>query len=457
MIYRSWGGLVWEGLSRAGLSRAGLSCAEPARAPGQPLAAVAGLPGKAPWLAYGNGRSYGDSCFPAPGGTLIDMRGAGNVLAFNRDTGLIRVEPGLTIGALLDHLHGTGWFPAVVPGTRHVTIGGAIANDIHGKNHHGAGTFGCHVTALGLLRSGGGELTCSLTEHAELFAATIGGMGLTGVITWAEMQLMPIASPDVVQQAVPLANLGDFFARTAEYDSGFAYSVAWIDSLATGAALGRGVLLRANHADEGNGQPAATPRLRVPFTPPLSLINTPSLKVFNHLYRWRALAKPAPARVGWAPFFFPLDAVGNWNRLYGPRGLRQHQCVIPLPCAERAIRAMLEAAQAAGQGSFLTVLKLFGDRPSPGLMSFPRPGATLTLDFPYRGAVTDRLLDTLDRLTLEAGGRVNIYKDARMSERVFNASYPEAASLRRFIDPQAASAFSDRVKLTFGERSRIGP
>jgi FAD/FMN-containing dehydrogenase len=405
-------------------------------------------PPEGSWLAYGNGRSYGDSCFPAPDGTLIDMRGAAKVLNFAPEPGLIRVEPGLTIGALIAHLHGTGWFPAVVPGTRHVTIGGAIANDIHGKNHHGAGTFGCHVRAFGLRRSDGKAMTCSLNENTELFAATIGGMGLTGVITWAELQLMRVASPDVVQEALPLAKLGDFFTHAAQDDARFAYSVAWIDSLATGAALGRGVLLRANHAKDGAGTPGQEPSLSVPFTPPISLINKPSLKLFNHLYRWRTLAQKGPARVGWAPFFFPLDAVGNWNRLYGPRGLRQHQCVLPLAHAERTICAMLEAAQAAGQGSFLTVLKLFGERPSPGMMSFPRPGATLTLDFPYRGAVTDRLLDRLDALTLEAGGRVNIYKDARMLEGVFNASYPEAVGFRRFIDPKAASAFSQRVKLT---------
>jgi FAD/FMN-containing dehydrogenase len=400
------------------------------------------------WLAYGNGRSYGDSCFPTPEGALIDMRGTAKVLDFSPEAGLIRVEPGLTIGALIEHLHGTGWFPAVVPGTRHVTVGGAIANDIHGKNHHDAGTFGCHVQALGLQRSDDVALTCSADENAGMFAATIGGMGLTGVITWAELKLMRAPSPDVMQEAVPLANLGAFFDKAVQNDADFAYSVAWIDSLAAGAALGRGVLLRANHADSGTGAHGRKPRLSVPFTPPMSLINRPSLRVFNHLYRWRALAKQGPARVGWAPFFFPLDAVGNWNRLYGPRGLRQHQCIIPLSKAAPTVQAMLEAAQAAGQGSFLTVLKLFGRHPSPGMMSFPREGATLTLDFPYRGASTDRLLDKLDALTLEAGGRVNVYKDARMSEAVFNASYPEAARFRDFMDPKAASAFSERVKLT---------
>jgi FAD/FMN-containing dehydrogenase len=427
-VFRSWGGIVHK-----------------------PMRVIAPADGAAlvgNWLAYGNGRSYGDSCFPAPGGALVDMRSTAKVLGFASDTGRIRVEPGLTIGALIAHLHGSGWFPAVVPGTRHVTIGGAIANDIHGKNHHGAGTFGCHVLSLGLLRSDGEVMTCSAQDNAALFGATIGGMGLTGIITWAELQLMRTASADVVQEVLPLEKLGDFFAQSQQDDARFAYSVAWIDSLATGLALGRGALLRANHADSGAGARGREPRLSVRFTPPMSLINRPSLKVFNHLYRWRTLAKPGPARVGWAPFFFPLDAVENWNRLYGPRGLRQHQCVIPLQNAERTIRAMLVAAQAAGQGSFLTVLKLFGEHASPGLMSFPRAGATLTLDFPYRGAVTDRLLDVLDTMTLEAGGRVNIYKDARMSEAVFNASYPEAKEFRRFLDPKAASAFSQRVKLT---------
>jgi hypothetical protein len=227
-----------------------------------------------------------------------------------------------------------------------------------------------------------------------------------------------------------------------------AYSVAWIDSLATGSSLGRGVLLRANHAPQSTpDRTTAGRRLSVPFTPPVSLINLASLTVFNRIYRARALAGQGEKRVGYRSFFFPLDAVANWNRLYGPMGLRQHQSVIPMVRAEATVAAMLEETHRAGEGSFLTVLKLFGDRPPAGLMSFPMPGATLTLDFPYRGPSTDRLLDRLDALTITAGGRVNPYKDAHMSPDTFRASFPMAVHFTQFMDPQAVSRFSERVGL----------
>jgi FAD/FMN-containing dehydrogenase len=399
------------------------------------------------WLPYGNGRSYGDSCL-LTSGTLIDMRGKARVLAFDRDSGVIRAEAGLLLGDLVRMLHGTGWFPPVLPGTQHVTLAGAIANDIHGKNHHGAGTLGRHVRSLTLLRSDGTTRRCAKDENGDLFAATIGGMGLTGLILDAEIALTPAASQDVMQEATPLASLGDFFRLAPDAETRSEYVVAWIDSLASGAKLGRGVLLSGRHWGGAGGAPLPSrPRLTVPFTPPLSLVNRPGLTVFNALYRWRALAKAGPGRISPASFFFPLDAVGHWNRLYGPRGLRQHQTAIPLHDAERTVSRMLEAATAAGHGSLLTVLKLFGDLPSPGLLSFPRPGVTLTLDFANAGAATDRLLSRLDELALAAGGRVNPYKDARMSRAVFEASFPESARFKAFVDPDACSDFALRVGL----------
>jgi FAD/FMN-containing dehydrogenase len=398
------------------------------------------------YLAYGAGRSYGDSCFPADG-TLIDMRGLSRLLAFDRETGVVRVEAGMLLGDLIGHLGGSGWFPPVVPGTRFVTIGGAIANDIHGKNHHAAGSFGRHVRAFELLRSDGRRLVCSAEANPELFAATIGGMGLTGVVLWAEIGIKRVRSPDVVQYAEPISSLGDFF-RLAEAADRREYAVAWIDSLATGGNLGRGVMLSADHAASGQGDAPSPARFAVPFQPPVGLINRLSLKVFNIAYRWNALRRAGPQPVGWRPFFFPLDAVGHWNRLYGPRGLRQHQSVVPMAGAEQAVRALLEATHRAGEGSFLTVLKVFGDRPSPGLLSFARPGVTLTLDFPYRGAGTDRLLARLDEITLAAGGAVNPYKDARMSAETFRASFPNWAGIRPLLDANARSLFSVRVGLT---------
>ncbi|MGL4240044.1 MAG: FAD-binding oxidoreductase [Beijerinckiaceae bacterium] len=402
-----------------------------------------------PWLAYGNGRSYGDSCLPGSDAAVIDMRSFNRVLAFDRSSGVLRAEAGLMLGDLIDLTEPHGWFPAVVPGTRFVTLGGAVANDIHGKNHHRKGTFGRHVRALRLRRSSGGALECSPENHPDFFAATIGGMGLTGVATEIEMQLMPVGSADIVEEAVPLEGLADFFRLAPDCEQRFEYVVAWIDSLARGSALGRGVLLCGNHAEEpSRRRRGAIAGLSVPLTPPVSVIRTATLKAFNALYRWRALSKPGPRLVPRNAFFFPLDAIGNWNRLYGPRGLRQHQSVIPLASAELVIAGMLEAAQKADHGSFLTVLKLFGDLPSPGMLSFPVPGATLTLDFPYRGAATDRLLADLDARVLAAGGRVNPYKDARIDAATHRASFPGTDSFRAFIDPGARSGMSARIGLT---------
>jgi FAD/FMN-containing dehydrogenase len=402
---------------------------------------------KGGWLAYGNGRSYGDSCFPSTG-TLIDMRGLNRQLSFNPDTGIIRVEAGMILGDLIHSVEQHGWFPAVVPGTRFVTIGGALCNDVHGKNHHRQGTFGEHVLSFELLRSDGSRRLCSSSENPDLYRATIGGMGLTGIVTWVELQLMKVPSPDVMQETVALSSLDDFFALAPSSDESHDYSVAWIDSLAKGANLGRGVLLRANHAQAGQRVTQRDAALAsVPLTPPVSLINRLSLQAFNAAYRWRALSAKAETLVGYRSFFFPLDAVNHWNRIYGPKGLRQHQSILPMTCAQDSVRALIEATHKAEHGSFLTVLKLFADRKSAGLMSFPRHGVTLTLDFPYQDEKTDRLLDQLDQICIDAGGRVNPYKDAHMSPVTFKASFPESEDFKRFIDPHARSRFAERVGL----------
>ncbi|MGL4637929.1 MAG: FAD-binding oxidoreductase [Beijerinckiaceae bacterium] len=402
-----------------------------------------------PWLAYGNGRSYGDSCFPESG-TLIDMRQCRQVISFDKTTGIIRAEAGLLLGDLIRLVADTGWFPAVVPGTQYVTLGGALANDIHGKNHHVQGSFGTSVRAFEILRSDGTRQVCSPDKNIALFCATIGGMGLTGVVTWVELQLMPVTSSDIIQEVVALSCLSDFFQQAEQQKEldDFPYTVAWIDSLATGSALGKGVLLKGRHA-RVNASVAlpAKARVGVPFTPPVNLINTLSLRAFNTLYRAKTLSQKGPKRCSAGSFFFPLDAVGHWNKLYGPKGLRQHQCIIPLEAAEETIATMLETTQAANHGSFLTVLKIFGKTASPGLLSFPREGATLTLDFAWRGKQTDALLDRLDELALSSGGRISPYKDAHMSAETFQQSFPELDDFRQYMDPMARSEFASRVNL----------
>ncbi|MGE3248381.1 MAG: FAD-binding protein, partial [Beijerinckiaceae bacterium] len=283
--------------------------------------------------------------------------------------------------------------------------------------------------------------------------ATIGGMGLTGLVTWVEIELMKTGSPHVAQTATRFANLREYFAVHAESDADFEYSVAWIDSLASGAHLGRGVSMLGNHARPEDLPPPApgdamrAARIGVPFRLPFAAVSGPALRAFNAAYFRKPLGR-AGATVDYKSFFYPLDGVNGWNRLYGPRGLRQFQCVVPEANAEAAIGDMLRLAQHAGQGSFLTVLKKFGVTLSPGLLSFPRPGFTLTLDFPYRGPVTDRLLGDLDAIALAAGGGVNPYKDARMSREVFEASFPRWRQMQAAIDPLAQSQFSQRIGLT---------
>jgi FAD/FMN-containing dehydrogenase len=392
-------------------------------------------------LAYGNGRSYGDSC-QNEAGTVVDMRPLNHIRSFNAETGLIEAEAGVLLSEIIAHAAPYGFFPAVVPGTQFVTLGGAIANDVHGKNHHRRGSFGCHVESVTLLRSDGRTYRCSAADNARLFRATIGGMGLTGLILSASIRLMRVHSLDIVEKATPFRDLDEFFKLAEAADQANEYAVAWIDQLAGGLGRGRGLLFTGNHAEHGSHAASrAGGRLSVPLRPPFNVLNRPFLTAFNAAYRWTKGRSAAARQVGYQGFFFPLDGVGDWNRLYGPRGLFQHQSVVPEDAARLAVPTLLDAARRAGQGSFLTVLKRFGSMRSPALLSFPRPGFTLTLDFPNRGERTLQLLRELDRITIEAGGAVNPYKDARMGVDTFAASFPEWQRLEALRDPAFMSDF----------------
>lgn len=398
------------------------------------------------FLPFGNGRSYGDSCLNE-GGVLLDCRGLNRLLHFDAEHGLIRCEAGMLLSEMLQIIVPAGWFLPVTPGTKFVTIGGAIANDVHGKNHHRRGTFGQHVTGFELLRSDGHRFTCSPEKNTHWFSATIGGMGLTGLITWAEIKLIPIQSASIDQDVVRFGSLGDFTELANESDRDFEYSVAWVDSIASGKALGRGLFIRGNHAADASrpGRTRAKPRFSIPFEPRRPLINRTTLKLFNTAYYRKQIAQRSTGRVPYDPFFYPLDAIGGWNLLYGSAGLFQHQSVLPLEGGIDAVREMLERTQRAGIGSFLTVLKIFGDATPTGLMSFPKPGFTLTLDFSNEGAKTLTLLDGLDAVVRQAKGRVNPYKDARMSAESFQAFFPHWRNFEPFIDPAFSSSFWRRV------------
>lgn len=402
-------------------------------------------------LAYGNGRSYGDSCLNGSG-ALIDMRGMDRILDFDPATGMIDVEAGVLLSDIIARVAPHGWFPAVVPGTQFVTVGGAIANDIHGKNHHGAGTFGCHVESLELLRSDGVVRPCSAEQSPALFAATIGGMGLTGLILSARLRLMRVSSLEIEQTATGFDRLEEFFEIAPEADSTNDYCVAWIDQLAAGHQAGRGVMLAGNHAVDGGHQPGQPGGLlRVPIQPPFSVLGSAFIGAFNAAYNWKQ-RRAKTSRVGYQSYFFPLDGVRDWNRLYGPRGLLQHQSVIPEEAARCVVSTLLAAGRDAGHASFLTVLKRFGAIRSPGLLSFPRPGYTLTLDFPNQGATTAKLFERLDAITIDAGGAVNPYKDARMSAATFASSFPNWRDLEAVRDRGFLSDFWRRTALALEPR-----
>jgi len=396
-------------------------------------------------LPFGMGRSYGDSCLN-DGGTLLSTRRLDRFIDFDPRTGVLTCEAGVTLGAILRRFAPHGWFLPVVPGTKHVTVGGAVANDIHGKNHHRAGTFGRHVRRLELVRSDGARRRCSREEEPELFAATIGGLGLTGLITWIEIQLRPIPSELILWETVPFENVDAFFPLSAGSDAEWEYTVAWIDCLARGDSLGRGLFYRGNHAAAGSGRARREKRPRtVPFDLPELALNRLSVKAFNTLYHAKNRLAGARRAVHYDPFFFPLDGVERWNRIYGRRGLFQFQCVVPYQHGSAGVRAILEVIARSGQGSFLAVLKTFGTPASPALLSFPRPGATVALDFPNRGERTRSLLRELEALVLAQGGAIYPAKDACMSPAMFDASYPRWRELRRLADPAFSSSFWRRV------------
>lgn len=394
-------------------------------------------------LAYGNGRSYGDSCL-AMSGQVLQMRTLDRFIKVDWSKGTVLAEAGVTLAEILTTVIPQGWFLSVTPGTQFATLGGAIANDVHGKNHHLRGTFGNHVRSFGLLRHGQQLQTCSSTENSELFAATIGGLGLTGVIIWAEIQLIPIRASQIDSTVVRFENLAEFFNLSAELDHQHEYSVAWIDCLAKGIQTGRGVFIVGDHANYGSTEADERTKLNMPLTPPLSLINNLSLRAFNETY-WRMHpTQRTRKRSSYEPFFYPLDRILHWNRIYGRKGFQQYQCVIPDAVAEPTMRELLGVISDSGQGSFLAVLKRCGDIASPGLLSFPLPGISLALDFPQKAELAP-LFRRLDAIVHETGGRLYPAKDAHMSGRDFRQAYPAWEQLEDLRDPTLMSHFWKRV------------
>ncbi|MEP5567741.1 MAG: FAD-binding oxidoreductase [Halioglobus sp.] len=395
-------------------------------------------------LPRGMGRSYGDVCLN-PDGTVWDCLGLDKFIEFDPESGLLRCEAGVLLRDIQLLAVSRGWMLPVTPGTWFVTVGGAIANDVHGKNHHHYGTFGDHVRSLVLQRTDGQSLLCSQDSNREWLTATVGGLGLTGLIVEAQLQLRPVTGPMLDVDTQPFSGLEQFYQMSDEAKASWEYAVAWIDCVHPGKR--RGVFMRANHREvtEDNLDSDYPRRFSMPVTPPVSLVNRLTLKPFNaayyQLHKWRA----GKSVSHYQPYFYPLDTVGEWNRMYGPKGFYQYQCLIPGTDTEATVEELLAAIGAANSGSFLAVLKTFAARPAAGLLSFPSEGTTLALDFPNQGSKTLKLFEQLDSIVRSVGGRLYAAKDARMPRSLFESGYPMLEEFLTYRDPGISSGLSRRL------------
>lgn len=406
-------------------------------------------------IARGNGRAYGDSAMN-PVGT-IDMRGLNRMLAFDPAAGQLTAEAGVLLGDVIDTFLPRGWFPAVTPGTKFVTIGGAIAADVHGKNHRRDGSFRAFVDWLEVMGADGEVRRCSRTENAQLFDWTLGGMGLTGVVIRAAFRLRAVESAWIRQTTIAAPNLAAAM-EGLESGSSAAYAVAWIDCLSRGRALGRSIITLGEHAavadlpPDRREAPFHTPRKRrltVPLDAPSFTINGATVRLFNAVYYRKGAMGAGISLVDWDTYFYPLDAILRWNRMYGRRGFAQFQCALPLASAREGLEALLAAISSAGQGSFLTVLKRLG--PQQSAFSFPMEGYTLAIDFPVNRRSLE-LMSELDRITIDHGGRFYLAKDSRMSAETLRRSDPRVDG---FLSMREAESRSGTFASSQSERLRI--
>ena len=393
-------------------------------------------------LAHGLGRSYGDSPLNEGGALIITAR-LDRVLAVDWASGWIRAESGLTLDQLMRLAVPHGWFPPVTPGTKFVTLGGAVANDVHGKDHHIAGSFGAHVLAIGLRRSDGQDLRLARDENPELFALTIGGLGLTGFITWVEFRMTAIPSAEMVVERFRVPGIESFF-ELSEESAEWPYAVAWVDCFPPKRSLGRGIFMRARFAEGAVRAPHRERRIPWPCETPSILLNRVTIGAFNRLY-YSLSRTGMQSGAHYDSYFFPLDAIMNWNKLYGARGFFQHQSMIPPETGRRGVTKLLEVIRESGQGSFLAVMKTHGHERSPGRLTFGGPGVSLALDFANKGAGTLALLERLDAIVRDHGGRLYPAKDGRMSGEFFRESYRAWEDLEAVRDPVFSSSFWRRV------------
>jgi len=387
------------------------------------------------------GRSYGDICLN-PNGVLWQTAALDRFISFNENIGSLVCEAGVLLRDIQHLFIPRGWMLPVTPGTQLITVGGAIANDVHGKNHHGSGSFGDHIKWLKLIRTDDTIIECGPNLLPDWFSATVGGFGLTGVITEVEIQLRKITSPWLSTETIPYANLDEFFQLADASEAEWEHTVSWIDCVAKGE---QGLFIRANPAVGIKGHEPKIRKLTLPFVPPISLVNKLTLRPFNTVYFNIKKQQAAKTISHYVPFFYPLDNLLEWNRMYGPKGFYQYQSVVPRAVGHDAVQSMLKEITRSGEGSFLAVLKTFGNRQAMGMMSFPQPGVTLALDFPNKGKRTLKLFERLDAIIREAQGRIYLAKDARMPRDLFETGYPRLAEFLHYRDPGISSALSRRL------------
>ena len=407
-------------------------------------------------IARGQGRSYGDASLNENGRVILTER-IDRMLALDVAKGILRAEAGVTLAEILPVIVKQGWFLPVTPGTKFVSLGGCVAADVHGKNHHHDGGFGEHVLSIELIMADGKQKTCSATENADIFWATVGGMGLTGIISEVTLKLIPIQTAQMMVSHHAARNLEHLFELLQDPALDDRYSVAWIDCLASGEQLGRGIAMFGHHATtaeftSANPLQSKAKRTRtLPFNFPSWVLNPFSISLFNKLYYYLGSRKKVPFLTDYDSYFYPLDSIGQWNRMYGKRGFVQYQCVIPDKTALEGMTALLKELSASRRSSFLAVLKRFGAEGKAPL-SFPLPGYTLALDLPIRDKGLFSLLDKLDHIVLQHGGRVYLAKDARISTESFQSMYPRYETwlkLKQSIDPnnRFSSSLSRRLNI----------
>jgi FAD/FMN-containing dehydrogenase len=397
-------------------------------------------------IPYGNGRSYGDSPLASH---VFQMRALDSYIAFDEESGLLTCESGVLLSDIIDVFVPRGWFLKVTPGTKLITVGGAIASDVHGKNHHVEGCFSSCVVSFTLKLADGKIIKCSRKKNKELYLATCGGMGLTGIILEASFYLKRIKSKNVNQLTIKNANLQETFESFEDF-SDYPYSVAWIDCLATQNNIGRSLLMVGEFAEDGDLCCKNSKKVSIPFNFPSFALNNLSVKAFNNLYYGRVKERFTHSQVGIDSFFYPLDAIGHWNRIYGKNGFTQYQFILPKENSYTGLKEILQKISTSGKGSFLAVLKLYGPE-NDNYLSFPLEGYSLALDFKIEPSLFP-LLDSLDEIVNRYGGRIYLTKDVRMSSETFRNGYPKLSKFQEVrkrynLDKLFHSLQSKRLKI----------